>query len=71
MTPRPRRSVRIVAAGPMMVEGPLSIQLPNGDVVEVDRFQVAICMCHKSSCYPLCDTSHRRLQRTSKQRTSG
>ena len=65
---REARRIRIVKAGPMLVEGPVRIETPDGDVVESDRFQVAICTCHRSMTYPLCDTSHRRSRRS---RTSG
>jgi CDGSH-type Zn-finger protein len=53
------RLVRLVPGGPMMVQGPVRIELPDGAVVESDRFMVAICMCRRSKDYPLCDTSHR------------
>lgn len=53
------RTVRIVKSGPILVEGPVRIELPNGSVVESDRFMVAICTCRRSRAYPLCDTSHR------------
>ncbi|WP_319429533.1 CDGSH iron-sulfur domain-containing protein [Mycobacterium sp. RTGN5] len=56
--------VRIVDGGPMMVQGPVCIEMPDGTVVESDRFMVAICMCKRSKTYPLCDTSHRRRERT-------
>lgn len=59
MTGRDIRTVRITAAGPLLVEGPVRIELPTGDVVESDRFMVAICACRRSRDYPLCDTSHR------------
>ncbi|MEE6177145.1 CDGSH iron-sulfur domain-containing protein [Mycobacterium sp. 050134] len=36
--------------------------MPDGDVVESDRFMVAICTCRRSGDYPLCDTSHRRCR---------
>lgn len=57
------RLVRIVSGGPVMVQGPVRIEMPDGAVVESDRFMVAICMCRRSKTYPLCDTSHRRKQR--------
>ncbi|MFS0896624.1 CDGSH iron-sulfur domain-containing protein [Mycolicibacterium litorale] len=46
-----------------MVEGPVRIEMPDGSVVESDRFMVAICACKRSKNYPLCDTSHRRRRR--------
>src|SRR4051812_42890812 len=38
-----RRVVRVIPGGPMLVEGPVRIELPDGAVVESDRFMVAIC----------------------------
>lgn len=60
MTEQSARRVRIVPGGPILVEGPLSIEAPDGGVIESDRFMVAICTCRRSKTYPLCDTSHRR-----------
>jgi CDGSH-type Zn-finger protein len=54
------RVVRVVPNGPVLVPGPVRIELPDGTVTESDRFQVAICTCRRSKIYPLCDTSHRR-----------
>ena len=59
-----RRTVRMVPGGPVMVEGPVRIEMPDGAVVESDRFLVAICACKRSKTFPLCDTSHRRRART-------
>ena len=53
------RMVRVVPSGPVMIEGPVRIEMPDGSVVESDRFMVAICTCRRSKSYPLCDTSHR------------
>ena len=58
------RVVRVVPSGPVMVQGPVRIEMPDGSVVESDRFMVAICACRRSKNYPLCDTSHRRRQRS-------
>ena len=58
------RTVRIVPTGPLMVQGPVRIELSDGSVVESDRFMVAICTCRRSKTYPLCDTSHRCRQRS-------
>ena len=63
MTEPSARTVRVVPGGPVMVEGPVRVELPDGSVVESDRFMVAICACRRSKTYPLCDTSHRRRQR--------
>jgi len=54
------RLVRVVPAGPVMVQGPVRIEMPAGRVVASDRFMVAICACRRSKNYPLCDTSHRK-----------
>jgi CDGSH-type Zn-finger protein len=54
--------VQVVAGGPVLVSGPVRIEMPGGGVVESDRFMVAICTCRRSNDYPLCDTSHRRCQ---------
>jgi CDGSH-type Zn-finger protein len=63
MTDSQPRVVRIVPGGPILVEGPVCIQLPDGGTVDSDRFIVAICACRRSSAYPLCDTSHRKRAR--------
>jgi CDGSH-type Zn-finger protein len=47
-----------------MVQGPVRIEMPDGSVVESDRFMVAICACRRSKDYPLCDTSHRCRKRS-------
>ena len=57
------RIVRVVPSGPVMVQGPVRIEMADGGVVESDRFMVAICTCRRSKNYPLCDTSHRCRQR--------
>jgi CDGSH-type Zn-finger protein len=63
MTDAEPRLVRVVPNGPVMVQGPVRIEMPDGSVVESDRFMVAICACRRSKDYPLCDTSHRCRQR--------
>ncbi|MBP2471710.1 CDGSH-type Zn-finger protein [Crossiella equi] len=52
--------MRLVTGGPLLVEGPVELELPDGSTVRCDRFQVAVCLCRRSKDYPLCDTSHRR-----------
>ena len=63
-----QRMVRVVPRGPALVEGPVYIEMPDGSVVNSDRFMVALCMCRRSKAYPLCDTSHRSRRRSSEQR---
>lgn len=50
----------MVQNGPLMIEGPVEIEMPDGRVVEADRNMVALCMCKRSRAFPLCDTSHRK-----------
>jgi CDGSH-type Zn-finger protein len=64
MSEQEARTVRVIPSGPVMVEGPVRIEMPDGSVVESDRFMVAICACKRSKNYPLCDTSHRKRQRS-------
>ncbi len=46
--------------GPLLVEGPVEIVLPDGTVRLSERPVVALCTCRRSKRYPFCDTSHRR-----------
>jgi CDGSH-type Zn-finger protein len=55
--------VRVIPKGPVLIPGPVQIEMPDGNVIESDRFMVAICACGRSKDYPLCDTSHRRCRR--------
>jgi CDGSH-type Zn-finger protein len=64
VTDQQARVVRVVPSGPVMVQGPVRIEMPDGSVVESDRFMVAICACRRSKNYPLCDTSHRCRKRS-------
>lgn len=60
---RAYRKVRVAAGGPVLVEGPVEIDLGGGKTVRSDRFQVAVCTCRRSKRFPFCDTSHRRKVR--------
>ncbi|BBY98074.1 CDGSH iron-sulfur domain-containing protein [Mycolicibacterium fallax] len=60
---RTPRTIRVTAGGPILVEGPVRIELPDGRVLESDRFVTALCVCRRSAIYPLCDTSHRSRRR--------
>jgi CDGSH-type Zn-finger protein len=53
--------------GPILVEGPVEIELADGTTVVSDRFMVALCTCRRSRRYPLCDTGHRRKTRTARE----
>ena len=63
MTDKNIQTIRVVPDGPILVRGPVRIELPDDRVVESDRFVVAICACRRSKTYPLCDTSHRLKKR--------
>jgi hypothetical protein len=52
MTDNESRAVRLVPSGPVMVQGPVRIEMPDGSVVESDRFMVAICTCRRSRHIP-------------------
>ena len=57
---RNERRVRVVEGGPVLVEGPVELELDDGTLVRSERFVVAVCACRRSKTYPICDTSHRR-----------
>lgn len=71
MTGNGRTRVHVVPNGPVLVSGPVRIEVVGGHVVESDRFMVAICTCRKSKRYPLCDTSHRRCRAAGLRQDSG
>jgi CDGSH-type Zn-finger protein len=58
------RRVWIDEDGPVLVQGPVEVVLPDGRTVRSDRFTVALCVCRRSRAYPWCDTSHRLVPRT-------
>ncbi|AEW98830.1 CDGSH iron-sulfur domain-containing protein [Streptantibioticus cattleyicolor] len=60
---REPRRITVVRDGPLLVEGPVEVVLPDGTTASSDRFLVAICTCRRSRAYPWCDTSHRRRAR--------
>ena len=49
----------------MLIEGPVEVVLDDGTEVRSDRPVVAICTCHRSKRFPICDTSHRERSRAS------
>ncbi|CAN7303397.1 CDGSH iron-sulfur domain-containing protein [Knoellia sp. LjRoot47] len=51
--------VVVTGEGPVLVEGPVEVVGPDGDVVRSDRAVVALCTCRRSRIAPFCDTSHR------------
>jgi CDGSH-type Zn-finger protein len=56
--------VTVTGEGPILVEGPVEIDLEDGTTHSSDRMVVAICACRRSKAYPFCDTSHRRRVRS-------
>ncbi|WP_411293157.1 CDGSH iron-sulfur domain-containing protein [Streptomyces sp. CBMA156] len=68
---RPTTRVVVVPGGPLLVEGPVEVVLPNGTVRVSERPVVALCACHRSRTYPFCDTSHRRRGRPARGSNGG
>ena len=66
---RPCR-VRIPLRGPLVVEGPVEVELEDGSTVASDRFRVALCTCRRSRRYPWCDTSHRERSRPTDKKST-
>ncbi|NIZ92184.1 CDGSH iron-sulfur domain-containing protein [Kineococcus rubinsiae] len=60
---RAPRRVRITGDGPILLEGPVEVDLPDGRRVVSERPVTALCVCGSSKRYPFCDTSHRRRVR--------
>ena len=56
--------IKVQRRGPLLVEGPVEVELEDGTIVSSDRFRVAVCTCRRSRSYPWCDTSHRDKVRT-------
>ncbi|MFF2747780.1 CDGSH iron-sulfur domain-containing protein [Kitasatospora sp. NPDC058048] len=61
----------VVPGGPLLVEGPVEVILPDGTRRLSDRPVVALCACRRSRTYPFCDTSHRRHGRPQGVRERG
>ena len=70
MGPRDRVTrATVVEGGPILVDGPLEVELPDGTVQRSDRPVVALCACRRSKRFPFCDTSHRARSRPDAQPT--
>ena len=65
--PRPDRAPApnrvVVTDGPLLVQGPVEVELPDGTTAYSERPVTAVCVCGASARYPFCDTSHRRRVR--------
>jgi CDGSH-type Zn-finger protein len=55
--------VTLLPEGPLLLEGPVEVEMPDGTVVRSDRPVVALCTCRRSRVAPWCDTSHRQKVR--------
>ncbi|MFH8349933.1 CDGSH iron-sulfur domain-containing protein [Streptomyces sp. NPDC018045] len=55
--------------GPVLIEGPVEVELDDGTTARSDRPFVALCMCRRSRSFPWCDTSHRGRKRPPAART--
>ncbi|MGH3625129.1 MAG: CDGSH iron-sulfur domain-containing protein [Sciscionella sp.] len=49
--------------GPVLIHGPVDVELPERSRVRSDRPVTALCVCGRSRRRPFCDTSHRRRVR--------
>lgn len=56
--------VVLTGDGPLLVDGPVEIELEDGTVIRSERMVNALCVCRRSRIYPFCDTSHRQRVRT-------
>ncbi|MBO1413292.1 CDGSH iron-sulfur domain-containing protein [Streptomyces sp. FH025] len=61
---RPVTRLRLTGSGPVLVDGPVEIVLPDGRSVRADRPVIALCTCRRSRHYPFCDTTHRTRNET-------
>ena len=53
--------VKVVKGGPLLVEGSLTITLPDGEEVEKEGM-TALCRCGASANKPFCDGSHSKIE---------
>ncbi|MGW0122928.1 CDGSH iron-sulfur domain-containing protein [Streptomyces sp. NPDC003327] len=69
--PDPQRSavprVTPVTDGPLLIEGPVEVVLPDGTVRRCERPVIALCVCRRSLRQPFCDTSHRPRMRPARR----
>ncbi|GAA1467628.1 CDGSH iron-sulfur domain-containing protein [Nocardiopsis exhalans] len=62
-----RRRVVVTGEGPILVYGPVDVEMPDGTRRLSDRAVTALCACGRSRHRPFCDTSHRRRVRDKKE----
>lgn len=54
------RRIVVTGEGPILVHGPVEVEMPDGTRVRSERVVTALCACGRSRRRPFCDTSHRR-----------
>lgn len=59
------RRVVLTDDGPLLIHGPVEVELPDGSRARSDRAVTALCVCGRTRRPPFCDTSHRRRVRAS------
>ncbi|MEY9857828.1 CDGSH-type Zn-finger protein [Catenulispora sp. GAS73] len=63
-SPDPATRVTVSGEGPVLIDGPVDVELPDGQTVSSGRVVVALCTCRRSRIYPWCDASHRDRSRS-------
>ncbi|MGW6419971.1 CDGSH iron-sulfur domain-containing protein [Streptomyces sp. NPDC055055] len=63
--------LRPLPEGPLLVEGPADILMPDGSVLRCERPVFALCTCRRTLRAPFCDTSHRPHLRHSRKAGGG
>jgi CDGSH-type Zn-finger protein len=54
-------TIKTLANGPYLVEGPVRIVDPNGNEFEIEKKTIALCRCGGSTTKPFCDGTHSRI----------
>ncbi len=63
--------IRIQPNGPYIVEGPITIEDAEGNVITVAEGRtIKLCRCGHSGTKPYCDGTHRRNRASSRGRPS-
>jgi CDGSH-type Zn-finger protein len=59
-------SIRMYPDGPLLVRGDVALIDESGNPIESERPVLSLCRCGKSNNAPLCDGSHARRRRRTK-----
>lgn len=54
-------SLQVSDNGPLLLRGPVKIIDMEGDEIESDRKNVALCRCGRSGTRPFCDGTHHKI----------